>query len=91
MASAKHGAPLKIAPRALAFASLWFDDTTVHRVFEPLIADWDRECAEATREKKWLALARGGGSFALTCVMLAPRAFVLAQLPAETNRRVLIA
>jgi len=29
--------------RALTFASRWFDAATVARVFEPLVADWQRQ------------------------------------------------
>ena len=34
---------MRLTTRALAFASRWFDEATVHRTFEPLIADWQRE------------------------------------------------
>jgi hypothetical protein len=39
---------MAITSRALAFASRWFDEATVRRVFEPLIADWQREWQDAS-------------------------------------------
>ena len=43
--------------RALAFASRWFDPATVHRTFEPLIADWQREWHESAPSRRpWVSI-----------------------------------
>ena len=38
--------------RALAFVSRWFDEATVRRTFEPLIADWQREWQDASPPRR---------------------------------------
>ena len=45
--------PDVVGGRLIALARAWFDETTVERVFEPLIADWQRECAS----NRWTASA----------------------------------
>ena len=39
---------MALTNRALAFASRWFDETSVRRAFAPLIADWQREWQDAS-------------------------------------------
>ena len=43
---------MAITNRALAFASRWFDEATVRRTFEPLIADWQREWHDASGARR---------------------------------------
>jgi hypothetical protein len=54
---------------ALTVASRWFGPATVERVFEPLVADWQREFAAATsRREHARILINGSVAFAL-CVL----------------------
>ena len=75
--------------RALAFASRWFDPHSVVTVFEPLIADWQREwivSPPSRRPAVWIS-----GAFALTVSIVAatPKA-LLAPWPAPgVLRRIL--
>ena len=57
---------MAITSRALAFASRWFDSATVSGVFEPLIADWQRELEGSSGVARWWLLARGGSAFTVT-------------------------
>jgi len=59
--------------RALAFASRWFDEQTVRRVFEPLVADWQREWQEALPALRWRVLARGLFAFVVAIIVSSPR------------------
>jgi hypothetical protein len=52
--------------RLLRIARAWFDEATVARVFVPLVADWQHECAHATGARRWSARIRGGLAFAMT-------------------------
>ena len=45
---------MAITNRALAFVSRWFDEGTVRRVFEPLIADWQRQWLDAPSSRRGL-------------------------------------
>jgi hypothetical protein len=58
--------------RALAFASRWFDPATVHRTFEPLVADWQREWRDAQGSKRRLVSARQWWGFILACAVSTP-------------------
>jgi hypothetical protein len=50
---------MAITTRALAFASRWFDEATVRRTFEPLIADWQREWQDASPSRRARVSLRG--------------------------------
>jgi hypothetical protein len=54
---------MAVTTRALAFASRWFDPATVHRVFEPLIADWQREWYRAAGVQRTKVTIRGLSAF----------------------------
>lgn len=66
---------MKLANRALAFASLWLDGETVRHTFEPLVADWQRELTDAhQRGRLPYAIATASGMWAfirslLRCAM----------------------
>lgn len=62
--------------RLLRLARAWFDDATVVRVFEPLVADWQREVATATTAGQRTRLsAHWYLAFALTLSLSAARTF----------------
>jgi hypothetical protein len=67
---------MKTTARALAFARRWFDEATVHRVFEPLVADWQREWRDTTSARRAWVSVRGLAAFALSFVILTPRILV---------------
>ena len=67
---------MAITSRALAFASRWFDPATVSRVFEPLIADWQREWQNAPRSRRAWISVRGAAAFACAFALLSPRVIV---------------
>lgn len=75
--------------RLLAFASRWFDERTVARVFEPLLADYQREWADATSPRRRLVTVRAGVAFIASAIALSPRAFLLEQTPPSITRRVI--
>ena len=59
--------------RLMHFARRWFPSSTVSSVFEPLVADWQREWKEATPTgRRWIDV-KGRVAFATTLVMMAPR------------------
>jgi hypothetical protein len=60
--------------RLLAIARLWFDESSIRDVFEPLVADWQREYVEApTRRARQAHYWCGAASFAITLSRCAPR------------------
>ena len=69
---------MAITSRALAFASRWFDGATVRRVFEPLIADWQRQWLEAPTPRRGLIALYGFTAFACAVMISIPR---IAQTP----------
>ena len=71
--------------RLLAFASRWFEPGVVASVFEPLVADWQREWREASRARRPSVRLRGAVAFVVAAIHLAPR-FALAPLPAPLSR-----
>ena len=73
--------------RLLAFASHWFEPAVVASVFEPLVADWQREWQAAPTDLRPLVRLRGTAAFALTALRLTPP-MVLAPLPGSLSRRV---
>ena len=77
---------MALTSRALAFASRWFDRATVHRTFEPLIADWQREWQNAPRSRRAWVSIRGGAAFACAVTMLSPRILLTSTPPAVLLR-----
>ena len=74
--------------RLLDFAKLWFDADTVARVFEPLIADHQREWHDNSHSRRWWLSARNLLVFARAFVACSPR-ILLAPLAPSMARRVL--
>jgi hypothetical protein len=74
--------------RLLAFASRWFDAATVSRVFEPLVADWQREWSDASPSCRAWIRVRGVMCFAIAMAALSPRALLLTPTPPAMLRRV---
>lgn len=73
--------------QALNFAARWFDPQTVHRTFEPLIADWQREWYDSPPSRRaWVSL-RGCVAFLCAAVISTP-AVVAAPIPHLLTRRV---
>jgi len=62
--------------RLLAFTRLWFDERVIGCVFEPLVADWQREFSNAARGRRRLINARARLAFAFTVIVIAPRLVV---------------
>lgn len=73
--------------RLLASARLWFPPAFVSGVFEPLVADWQREWHAAPTNKRPLVRLRGTAAFAITALRLTPQ-MVITPLPALLSRRV---
>lgn len=73
--------------RALAFASRWFDPAVVHRTFEPLIADWQREWYESAPSRRVWVSCRAWAAFVCTAAMSMP-AIVTTPIPRSISRRV---
>jgi hypothetical protein len=61
------GAPL------LSLARRWFDEATVVSVFEPLLADWQRECAELTGRRRLVCRLQGFTAFATAFIVTVAR------------------
>lgn len=57
--------------RLLAFARLWFDESTIVRVFEPLVADWQRDCGEARPIFRWMLRYLAGAAAFLVALCAA--------------------
>lgn len=75
--------------RAIAFASRWFDPETVHRVFEPLVADWQREWRDAPPVRRVAVSVRGLAAFIFSFVILTPR-ILRTSIPQTTRWNVTI-
>ena len=75
--------------RLYRFASRWFDERTVARVFEPLLADYQREWAEASAARRRLVTIRTVVAFIVSAMALAPRAILFTPTPAAITRRIL--
>ena len=58
--------------RALAFASRWFDPALVHRTFEPLIADWQREWYESAPARRLWVSVRAWAAFVCAAAISTP-------------------
>jgi hypothetical protein len=75
--------------RLLAFASRWFDAPTVSRVFEPLVADWQREWIDAASSRRALVRVRGIAAFVCAVAVAAPVVLSIAT-PATVLRSILL-
>ena len=64
---------MPLTTRALAFATNWFDPATVHQVFEPLVADWQREWESTPAPRRWTASLSGLRAFIVATVVSFPR------------------
>ena len=85
---------MAITSRALAFVSRWFDPATVARVFEPLIADWQREWIDAPKAERLIVHSRGMLSFFIAAMVSTPgiiRARAPKALTDQLVRRIVIA
>ena len=80
---------MAITTRALAFASRWFDAATVHRTFEPLIADWQREWQDASPGRRTGAGVRGLTAFICAVIVSSP-SVLLTRAPKSVTDRVAI-
>ncbi len=72
--------------RLLAFARLWFSPVVVATVFEPLVADWQREWIESPTPKRARVAARGLASFVCAAIVSSPRVLRTAAPATVTNR-----
>jgi hypothetical protein len=72
---------------ALKFASRWFDPAIVHRTFEPLIADWQREWIEATASRRSCVHVKGAFAFCVAAAVSMP-AIIIARAPKSLTDRV---
>jgi hypothetical protein len=72
----------------LRWSSRWFEAGMVSRVFEPLVADWQREWSDARPPRRAWIRARGVICFAIAVTALLPRALVLTPTPRAIRRRV---
>lgn len=73
--------------RALALASRWFDPATVRSVFEPLIADWQREWQDAPPGQRLHISIRGRAAFICAFAASSSR-IVAAPAPSTVTSRV---
>lgn len=74
--------------RLLVFASQWFDGRTVHAVFEPLVADYQRQWADASGAARGWISVRGTAAFVITFLALTPRAMIHTPTPVAVTRRI---
>jgi hypothetical protein len=80
---------MAITNRALAFATRWFDQATVARIFDPLIADWQREWQEAPPSQRTRVSIRGLAAFICACLVSSPEV-LLTRAPKSVTDRVAI-
>ncbi len=78
---------MALTSRALAFASRWFDEATVRRTFEPLIADWQREWQDTPASRRWWVSVRAMAAFVCAAMVSSP-AVIRAAVPSATSRRI---
>jgi hypothetical protein len=77
---------MALTSRALAFVSRWFDEDTVHRTFEPLIADWQREWQDATPARRPGISIRACLAFLCAVIISTPKIALTSAPPAVTNQ-----
>lgn len=75
--------------KSLEWASRWFDHGTITRVFEPLIADWQREWQDAAPASRARITARGLTAFLCAVIVSSPQ-IVLTAAPRNVTDRVAI-
>jgi hypothetical protein len=73
--------------RLLRLVRLWYSPSVVSNVFEPLIADWQREWIEASPTRRAWVVLRGAGAFARAALVCSPGVLFTAP-PAAITRRV---
>jgi hypothetical protein len=73
----------------LRFARQWLDERTVANVFEPLLADHQREWLDAPPAARLRVVIRTAWTFTVALFAVAPRAFLLAPTPASVTRRII--
>ncbi|MFM8534382.1 MAG: hypothetical protein ACKOEC_12490 [Acidimicrobiia bacterium] len=78
---------MQITTRALGVASRWFDEATCHRIFEPLIADWQREWQDASGRRRWSVSIRGLMAF-VSAMLFASPAILRQPVPAAVSNRI---
>jgi hypothetical protein len=59
--------------RLMRFARRWFPASTVATVFEPLVADWQRQWKDATPAQRLWVNVKGGVAFLTTTALMTPR------------------
>lgn len=74
--------------RLLRFARLWFPPSTVSSVFEPLVADWQREWIDAAPARRTWIATRGAAAFIRAALVCSSEVLFVAP-PAAMTRRVL--
>ena len=75
--------------RLLRFASRWFDAATVSHVFEPLVADWQREWRDTPAQHRASIWWRGWCGFIVAALAVAPSVLLFTPVPPSMARRVL--
>ena len=73
----------------LRFVRRWFDERTVTSVFEPLLADHQREWLDAPPASRLSIAMRTAAVLIAAMIRLAPRALVLTPTPPSMTRRIL--
>lgn len=74
--------------RLLAGAARWFPPETIARVFEPLVADWQREWLDAPLPRRTWIRWRGIIAFSAAACALTPRLVFLTPTPPAITRRI---
>lgn len=74
--------------RALAFVSRWFEPDVVSTVFEPLIADWQRQWDESGPSQRPLVWIGGTSALVTSALVATPRALAV-PWPDGTRLRIL--
>ena len=72
----------------LQFARRWFDERTVANVFEPLLADHQREWLDAPPAARLWIATRTAAVLLVSMVRLAPRTLLLTPTPPSMTRRI---
>jgi hypothetical protein len=77
---------MAITSRALGFAQRWFDAAAVQRIFEPLIADWQREWQDASPSRRARVSLRGLAAFICAVIVSSPQIARTSAPSSVTNR-----
>jgi hypothetical protein len=80
---------MAITSRALAFVSRWFDPATVSRVFDPMIADWQRELLDTPPSRRVRVGVRGLSAF-ICAVLVSSPAVLMTRAPKSVTDRVAV-